>query len=348
MRRFYFTRLLGAITLAVLLAVLLPVDDFRHVFSDISDTSLISGVSGRVFSGALFRQFDNSELKFAEFKGSKKRVTTNKDCALWAVVTTINEPTESVLRVLTLKDWCMVVVGDKKTPPFSLPGGSNSHYLGVAEQIRFGARFPEFFNAIPWNHFGRKNLGYLFALAHGAMKVWDFDDDNRLIESIPTFPDLNNIQQVHRENESCAVFNPYPYMGGPGTAGMPSWPRGLPLDRILNPCPTHQSISKAPTSRIGVVQSLANHDPDVDAMYRLTRETPFDFKNSESNDWVLLGNGLLAPYNAQATLILQPALWSLMLPVTVHGRVSDIWRSYIAQRLFWDVGVHLTFAPPPC
>jgi hypothetical protein len=30
----------------------------------------------------------------------------------------------------------------------------------------------------------------------------------------------------------------------------------------------------------------------------------------------------------------------------VHGRVSDIWRSYISQRLLWDVGYHIAFSPP--
>lgn len=40
--------------------------------------------------------------------------------------------------------------------------------------------------------------------------------------------------------------------------------------------------------------------------------------------------GLFAPYNAQATLHMHSALWTLLLPVTVHGRVSDIWRSYCA------------------
>jgi hypothetical protein len=30
----------------------------------------------------------------------------------------------------------------------------------------------------------------------------------------------------------------------------------------------------------------------------------------------------------------------------VHGRVSDIWRSYAAQRLLWDVGLHIAFSPP--
>jgi hypothetical protein len=30
----------------------------------------------------------------------------------------------------------------------------------------------------------------------------------------------------------------------------------------------------------------------------------------------------------------------------VHGRVSDIWRSYVAQRLLWDAGLRVAFSPP--
>ena len=41
----------------------------------------------------------------------------------------------------------------------------------------------------------------------------------------------------------------------------------------------------------------------------------------------------LQPYASQATLHTYEALWSLLLPITVHGRVTDIWRAYLAQRL---------------
>jgi hypothetical protein len=41
---------------------------------------------------------------------------------------------------------------------------------------------------------------------------------------------------------------------------------------------------------------------------------------------IAVPRGSYAPYNAQATLHLYTALWSLLLPVTIHGRVSDIWR----------------------
>lgn len=97
------------------------------------------------------------------------------------------------------------------------------------------------------------------------------------------------------------------------------------------------------TATIGIVQSLANEDPDVDAIYRLTQPLPFDFTSKGFN--VAVPKGAYAPYNAQATLHLYNALWSLMLPVTIHGRVSDIWRGYAAQRIMSMLNLRLLFSP---
>ena len=55
----------------------------------------------------------------------------------------------------------------------------------------------------------------------------------------------------------------------------------------------------------------------------------------------------MTPYNAQATLFFQSGFWSLYLPISVAGRVSDIWRSYFAQALFKRIGVDLGFLPRP-
>jgi hypothetical protein len=59
---------------------------------------------------------------------------------------------------------------------------------------------------------------------------------------------------------------------------------------------------------------------------------------------ILLSPGTMASYNSHATL--HYALWGLMLPVSVHGRVSDIWRSYIMQRLMVDVGQSVGYVSP--
>ena len=54
----------------------------------------------------------------------------------------------------------------------------------------------------------------------------------------------------------------------------------------------------------------------------------------------------MAPFNAQATLWFRDAFAALYLPTTVHGRVSDIWRSYAAQAAFRCQGLSLAFSPP--
>ena len=54
----------------------------------------------------------------------------------------------------------------------------------------------------------------------------------------------------------------------------------------------------------------------------------------------------MMPYNAQATLHAYDALWGLLLPCTVHGRVTDIWRAYFTQRLLWDAGYRIAFSTP--
>ncbi len=55
--------------------------------------------------------------------------------------------------------------------------GSNIIFLSSEDQKNFGSQFVD---SLPWNSFGRKNVGYIFAIAHGAKVIWDFDDDNFL------------------------------------------------------------------------------------------------------------------------------------------------------------------------
>ena len=59
-----------------------------------------------------------------------------------------------------------------------------------------------------------------------------------------------------------------------------------------------------------------------------------------------LRRGTMMPYNAQATLHSSDAIWGLLLPCTVHGRVTDIWRAYFTQRLLWDCGFRIAFSAP--
>ena len=61
----------------------------------------------------------------------------------------------------------------------------------------------------------------------------------------------------------------------------------------------------------------------------------------------MIPTGVLTPYNAQATLHMKVGFFALLLPIAVDERVSDIWRSYFAQRLFWDTGLKVGFMTRP-
>ena len=69
----------------------------------------------------------------------------------------------------------------------------------------------------------------------------------------------------------------------------------------------------------------------MDAIYRLTQpQTHFSFTGDHT---LVIPSGMFAPTNAQASLFGNNGLWGLLLPSTVHGRVSDIWRGSASTRL---------------
>jgi len=326
-----------------------------------------SATSGKLFSGSkvvefqnerFFRNLKDLESEYKKY-GNEIKTPGSLNCENWGVVTTIFEPSDAVKKQVLIPDWCLVVVGDRKGPlSYSITAPLNNFiFLTAAQQDEMAKTFPVV-KALPWNHFGRKNVGFLYAILHGAKTIWDFDDDNILIDKTFQFAlsNSNNSDSttpsyytaLEPEHYDSLVLNPYPIMGA---NVFPVWPRGFPLERIISNSSSSSNripvaTVKVESSSVGILQSLANHDPDVDAIYRLTQPLPFDFPRRANSQALLVPIGCYSPYNAQATLHMYSSLWSLLLPVTVHGRVSDIWRGYFAQRLGEDIGMRLAFTPP--
>lgn len=97
-----------------------------------------------------------------------------------------------------------------------------------------------------------------------------------------------------------------------------------------------------------IVQSLVDGDPDVDAIYRLTRQhsnVRLDVRFDAKAPLYLNPSGTFSPFNSQNTLFHKTAFWGLLLPTTVTDRATDIFRSYWTQRLMWLVGQKLAFGP---
>jgi hypothetical protein len=127
-----------------------------------------TATSGKLFTGSKVVNFDKPFLfrnfKYEDEKKNKKNIFIDSFvCEKWSVVTTIFEPSAAVEKQALVKDWCLVVVGDKKGPlsyqiynPFK-----NFVFLSAAKQIELEKLFP-IANVLPWNHFGRKNIGFLY------------------------------------------------------------------------------------------------------------------------------------------------------------------------------------------
>ena len=104
----------------------------------------------------------------------------------------------------------------------------------------------------------RKNLGYLWAIQHGAKELYETDDDNEPVNG--TLPNLDNGYYVYN-GTGRQVANPYAHFGFPHI-----WPRGYPLDQI-RPEAQQERFSRL-QARPLILQGLADKDPDVDAIFR--------------------------------------------------------------------------------
>lgn len=251
-------------------------------------------------------------------------------CDRWIVITTINYPSAIFNTLVRLKEWRVVVIADKKTPKdWYFP---NVIFLSVEDQEKLTYKI---IKLLPWNHYSRKNIGYLYAIEHGAKIIYETDDDNfPLYESIPCLDQKDTCLCYDTCNP---VVNPYAHFGQPSV-----WPRGYPLKQVCkSDCTSFEEITDL---FIPIQQGLVNKDPDVDAIFRLTRNELIDFDAHAVP--VALKRGTMAPFNSQNTIYYHSAFWGLLMPMGVTFRVSDIWRGYWVQRLLWDIGGSLCFLPP--
>ena len=93
-------------------------------------------------------------------------------------------PSDAVKLAAMVPGWCMVIVADRKTPANYMASSGLQEsavvYLTVEMQHEMVLNGDVFVLATAWNNFARKNIGYLYAIRHGAKFIFDFDDDNEL------------------------------------------------------------------------------------------------------------------------------------------------------------------------
>ena len=242
------------------------------------------------------------------------------------VITSIFKPTEAVVRFSEIPDHVVIVVGDNKAP--SDWECRNVRFVSVEEQKRLDFQLA---GLLPYNHYCRKMIGYLLAIKSGADRIVDTDDDN-----VPkpgwSFPEFDGSFDCISEN--LGFINVYKLY-----TDKHIWPRGLPLRLILQKQNLSADLSKH-AATIGIWQGLADGDPDVDAIYRLTDGALCNFSD---RDPVVLGTGTISPFNTQNTLIRKELFALLYLPTYVTFRFTDILRGLVAQPIMWAAGYALGF-----
>jgi hypothetical protein len=117
------------------------------------------------------------------------------------------------------------------------------------------------------------------------------------------------------------------------------WPRGLPLDEVRRDPPVYDSLEEF-LADCPIQQGLADSNPDIDAVYRLTLPLPIRFRDDRR---FALGYGSWCPFNSQNTTWWPEAYPLLYLPAHCSFRMTDIWRSFVAQRIAWENGWHILF-----
>lgn len=244
------------------------------------------------------------------------------------VITTIFPPSKALEAYSKLREFDLIVVGDQKTPTNWYLSGAEFYGLG---DIRL--RNTKLERYLPLNHYARKNLGYLVAMSDGPDAIIDTDDDNFPLDSFAIPPFTFRGEVVVAGMGFVNIYREF--------SDQNIWPRGLPLVKILEPPKALNTSTQ--NLEVGIWQGLANGDPDVDAIYRLTNGSECLFRGRQP---LALREGTWSPFNSQNTIFRKELFPLLYLPSSVTFRFTDILRSFVAQPIMWAHGYYLGFTEP--
>ncbi len=233
-----------------------------------------------------------------------------KNLKKYIVCTSINKPTLAVKKFDQMKDWNLVIVGDKKTPKnYKLKNGV---YLSPKNQEKIDKKLSDL---IGWNCIQRRNFGILYAWKNGADIVAVVDDDNIPLKNWGQKLLLNNKVRTNFYNTKASAFDPIS-----ATNHKNLWHRGFPI-QILD---KRKNIKKQKKIIKPDIQAdFWNGDPDIDAICRMEHHPNCKFKDK----YFPLASNKVSPFNSQNTFISKKVLPHYFLFPHI-GRMDDIWASF--------------------
>jgi hypothetical protein len=248
------------------------------------------------------------------------------------VITTVQAPTHAVIqladRLSGMEGAQLIVIGDQNGPArYDLPGAD---FFSLERQLTLNFKLTQ---ALPTHHYARKNLGYLLAVRRGAACIYETDDDNTPLATWAPRAMTVSARRIASPEKWVNVYRLF--------TDKWVWPRGFPLSQIKNAAVLEiQAADDCGPVPGAIQQGLANGAPDVDALWRLLLDETIEFEPAAS---VALAPGTWCPFNSQSTWWWPAAYPLLYLPSFCSFRITDIWRSFVAQRCLWELPGQLIF-----
>ena len=263
----------------------------------------------------------------------RKVLSKNNGSNVALVITTIAAPNKC-LKLFSneckKREIDFIVVGDKKSPAeFDL---AHTHYFSFKQQQLLDFSLAK---VAPANHYSRKNIGYLLAMQRGAKIIIETDDDNFPYSSFWNYS--NQSRAIANQTGNAGWINIYKAF-----TKRKIYPRGFPLDLVDSNLFSFDSLTNKKL-HTPIQQGLANIDADVDAVYRMTENRKIKFANNVS---IALSKNEWCPFNSQNTRWYKEAFMLMYLPATCSSRLTDIWRSFIAQRICFENNWSILFHSP--
>ena len=251
------------------------------------------------------------------------------------IITTINEPTDTIRKHIDNSEYDVIIVGDLKTP--DTYKHENCIFLDVENQKQL---FPTLCELIPYNHYGRKNLGYLYAIKKGYDIIYETDDDNIPHENFDHVLDFSDLPQTIKDS-NFQWINIFKYF----TNNNWIWPRGYPLSNIKqNSRPNFEFDNSKSKKDVAIINGLVENDPDVDAIFRLVCNHKVDWVKNKK---VIISNENICPFNTQNTFWLDPSLFiALLIPCSVTFRYCDILKGIVANILLKHLDRNMVYTSP--
>ena len=280
-------------------------------------------------------QFDNDIVIKRQYKDEYMNIKSDK----WIVMTASNPPSNLIIDLeAKIKKWKIIVIGNNKTTDSKWDifiNSKNLIYLSIINQSKLEYNILKY---IKNDSKCRKNIGYLFAIQHGAKEIYEIDENLNISNYDSSFLDINihNSYLCYGVRNDKIMINPYVYFRENNI-----WPRGFLYKDIISDYNntfyyTHSSkVNLKPL----VYQGLINEIPDVDSIFMLS-----NFKVNDGglnitflkNEPLIYLPGNYVPINSKCAKYIYDIFPFLLLPITINESISDILRGYILERFVYE------------